>query len=511
MQLYDFESGAQGWTVAGDAMTSCEIPSIPPLWTLNTSLPGTIGQVLPTTWWTNPNYGQLGAERSHVTSPVLTASGSSVSINFDSYSSNESGYPTYFDVEHVQISINGSVFSDVHGSTLLLHQWCDRIFRNITFTTTGLTPGDLIQYRFLYDTCDACCGCLEVHSWAFDNVLVTGASENEPPTADANGLYQCEAGSEIAFDGTGSSDPDGDSLTYDWDFGDTNTGTGATPSHSYSDAGIYDVCLTVTDPGGLSDTACTIAVVYDPSAGFVTGGGWIDSPEGAYMPGTIVANGSFETGDYTSWTLWEGGASPDPQYGTWGIAQDGQVVNYGDSLFDYFDGVWNTVYTPGTPITFEASDGDYVAFNLQTGSQTHRMYQDITIPDECDIYTLSWDMKYDNHAGYFDPVDQYLAVHIRDTSDNILETLYKTTQGVDPLVLPMTSFSKDISAYAGTTVRLDVEAVVNLFFLDALAFDNFAVDFALTGKANFGFVSKYKKGAQTPEGNTEFVFKAGEL
>jgi hypothetical protein len=34
---------------------------------------------------------------------------------------------------------------------------------------------------------------------------------------------------------------------------------------------------------------------------------------------------------------------------------------------------------------------------------------------------------------------------------------------------------------------------------------------ALTGKANFGFVSKYKKGATTPTGKTEFQFKAGDL
>jgi len=33
----------------------------------------------------------------------------------------------------------------------------------------------------------------------------------------------------------------------------------------------------------------------------------------------------------------------------------------------------------------------------------------------------------------------------------------------------------------------------------------------LTGKANFGFVSRYKKGAQTPTGNTEFQFKVGDL
>jgi hypothetical protein len=33
----------------------------------------------------------------------------------------------------------------------------------------------------------------------------------------------------------------------------------------------------------------------------------------------------------------------------------------------------------------------------------------------------------------------------------------------------------------------------------------------LIGKASFGFVSKYKKGAQVPTGNTEFQFKAGDL
>lgn len=31
------------------------------------------------------------------------------------------------------------------------------------------------------------------------------------------------------------------------------------------------------------------------------------------------------------------------------------------------------------------------------------------------------------------------------------------------------------------------------------------------GKATFGFVSKYEKGATTPTGNTEFQFKAGDL
>lgn len=39
----------------------------------------------------------------------------------------------------------------------------------------------------------------------------------------------------------------------------------------------------------------------------------------------------------------------------------------------------------------------------------------------------------------------------------------------------------------------------------------YAPDSSLTGKASFGFVSKYKKGSSIPTGNTEFQFKAGNL
>jgi parallel beta-helix repeat protein len=39
----------------------------------------------------------------------------------------------------------------------------------------------------------------------------------------------------------------------------------------------------------------------------------------------------------------------------------------------------------------------------------------------------------------------------------------------------------------------------------------YAADEELTGKASFGFVSKYKKGAKEPTGTTEFQFKAGDL
>jgi PKD repeat protein len=54
-------------------------------------------------------------------------------------------------------------------------------------------------------------------------------------------------GSAIQFNGSGSSDPDGDALTYLWAFGDGKTSTQMNPSHAYADDGTYTVRLTVSD------------------------------------------------------------------------------------------------------------------------------------------------------------------------------------------------------------------------------------------------------------------------
>jgi hypothetical protein len=84
--------------------------------------------------------------------------------------------------------------------------------------------------------------------------------------------------------------------TIDWgdgsapDFGvvteptETEAGT-CTGTHLYTAVGVYAVAVGVTDICGEGAGALyQYAVVYDPSAGFVTGAGWIDSPPGAYTP-----------------------------------------------------------------------------------------------------------------------------------------------------------------------------------------------------------------------------------
>jgi PKD repeat protein len=55
----------------------------------------------------------------------------------------------------------------------------------------------------------------------------------------------------VIFDGSASYDPDGELLSYFWDFGDGTTGPGITPQHRYKAAGNYVATLFVIDDDGL--------------------------------------------------------------------------------------------------------------------------------------------------------------------------------------------------------------------------------------------------------------------
>jgi parallel beta-helix repeat protein len=80
-------------------------------------------------------------------------------------------------------------------------------------------------------------------------------------------------GEVITFDASGSYDPDGSIVSYDWDFGEPGaTGSGEIVSYSYADDGIYTVTLTVTDDDyETAATSVDITVLSDPIHNLDTG------------------------------------------------------------------------------------------------------------------------------------------------------------------------------------------------------------------------------------------------
>jgi DNA/RNA endonuclease G (NUC1) len=100
-----------------------------------------------------------------------------------------------------------------------------------------------------------------------DQVEIAVESGTKPPLAAINGPYSALENESITMSAAGSSDPDGDVLTYEWTFGDGTTASGATVAHAYRRGGRYTVTLTVTDTRGLKTVATTTATILTPAEG----------------------------------------------------------------------------------------------------------------------------------------------------------------------------------------------------------------------------------------------------
>ncbi|MGB6150466.1 MAG: malectin domain-containing carbohydrate-binding protein [Pricia sp.] len=94
-------------------------------------------------------------------------------------------------------------------------------------------------------------------------VITVSAPPNTGPSAVANATPNAANPLQFSFDGSGSSDTEG-AVSYQWNFGDGNSSNEEAPIHTYAAAGSYEVDLTVTDEGGLTDAVTLQVVAEEP-------------------------------------------------------------------------------------------------------------------------------------------------------------------------------------------------------------------------------------------------------
>jgi PKD repeat protein len=175
---------------------------------------------------------------------------------------------------------------------------------------------------------------------------------------------------EIIFNGSHSYDPDGIIIHYGWSFGDGETTNGEKVTHTYADAGIYQVILTVVDNLGVSDTDVTNASIVIPNrppatpliAGPVNGS---KNTEYSYVFGSTDADND----DITYIINWGDGSTFEI-----GFLPNGQyfsLIHRWDSKGEY-------------TITVTASDGEFT-----TSSELVVMIHETLITDNIAIIALS--------------------------------------------------------------------------------------------------------------------------
>ncbi|MGB0653011.1 MAG: PKD domain-containing protein [Thermoplasmatota archaeon] len=180
---------------------------------------------------------------------------------------------------------------------------------------------------------------------------------NVPPVADLSWTPTTPTDLEDALFSDASTDSDGSVVSWSWDFGDGATSTAQDPAHGYADDGSYNVCLTVTDNHGATDTACDTITVLNvaPTAAFT----WNPTTP------TDIEDAFFSD------------ASTD---------DDGSVVSWS---WDFGDGATSTAQDP---VHAYADNGDYTVCLTATDNDgaTHQTCQTITVLNVAPVSVLSW-------------------------------------------------------------------------------------------------------------------------
>ena len=204
---------------------------------------------------------------------------------------------------------------------------------NITFNDVGPQPTSCVQLTgiFIYPTAPPIAGgglpspwsgeCTftapgtynffcSVHSFMVGSVVVVAPNNNAPTvTVGRTPSGDVIRNSSVAFTAVGA-DVDGDTLSYEWDFGDGILSTSQNPNHIFDTPGTYTVTVTVRDgKGGVATKTLSVTVISATNnAPTVTAA---RTPTGNVATGTAIAftaTGADTDGDTLSYS-WDFGDS----------------------------------------------------------------------------------------------------------------------------------------------------------------------------------------------------------
>ena len=173
------------------------------------------------------------------------------------------------------VTLDGSTSSDANGDTLT-YNWS--LTSKPTGSSAALSTATSARPTFTADVEGTYVASLVVNDGQLNSniatVSVTAARANAAPVANAGVAQSAYLGDLVTFDGSASSDANGDSLTYAWStrsypsfFAPTISGANtARPTFSSSDAGTYVFSLVVND-GQASSSASTVTVNIANSVG----------------------------------------------------------------------------------------------------------------------------------------------------------------------------------------------------------------------------------------------------